>query len=108
MATIDEVAQLRLMVGEPDNSTYTDAMLGALLDGYATSTLALSRAARDIWYQKAASYADLVDISEGGSQRKNGDLQKRALTMAELYAGQVSAEDSGDFRPTRISRLSRG
>jgi hypothetical protein len=108
MATIEDVAQLRLMIGEPDESTYTDAMLGALLDGYATATIPLSRAARDIWYQKAAGYADLVDISEGGSQRKNGDLHKRALTMADLWAGQVTAEDNGDTRATRISRLSRG
>jgi hypothetical protein len=108
VATVAEVEQLRLMIAEPDDTTYTDAMLGALLDGYAGGTLPLSRAARDIWYQKAASYADLVDISEGGSQRKNGDLHKRALTMAELYAGQADAEDNGSLRATRIARLTRG
>lgn len=96
------------MIAEPDETTYTDAMLGALIDGYAGGTVPLSRAARDVWYQKAATYADLVDISEGGSQRKNGDLHKRALTMAELYAGQATAEDTGAFRATRIARLSRG
>lgn len=108
MATIEDVSQLRLMIAEPDETTYTDAMLGALLDTYAGGTVPLSRAARDVWYQKAATYAELVDISEGGSQRKNGDLHKRALTMAELYQGQVTIEDSGLGRATRIARLTRG
>jgi hypothetical protein len=108
MAEVADVQQLRLMVAEPDDTTYTDAMLGAILDGYATSALPLSRAARDVWYQKAAAYADLVDISEGGSQRKNGDLHKRALTMAELFGSQVTAEDNGANRATVIRRLSRG
>lgn len=108
MATIDDVAQLRLMIAEPDETTYTDAMLGALLDSYAGGTVPLSRAARDVWQQKAAAYADLVDISEGGSQRKNSDLWKRATSMAELFAAQADAEDSGASRATRIARLTRG
>lgn len=108
MADIADVKQLRLMVAEPDDTTYTDAMLGALLDAYALGTVPLARAARDIWYQKAAGYADLVDISEGGSQRKNGDLHKRAMTMAELYQGQADIQDNGLMRATRIARLSRG
>jgi|SRR3954451_964964 hypothetical protein len=106
MATIEDVSQLRLMIAEPDETTYTDAMLGALLDTYAGGTVPLSRAARDVWYQKAATYAELVDISEGGSQRKNGDLHKRALEMASLFNGQADLSDGN--RPTRIARLSRG
>jgi hypothetical protein len=105
VASIEDVSQLRLMVAEPDDSTYDDAALGALLDSYATATVPLSRAARDVWVQKAAAYAELVDISEGGSQRKNGDLHKRALTMADLYATQIDLDTSD--RPTRIARLVR-
>jgi hypothetical protein len=108
MAEIENVKQLRLMVAEPDDSTYTDEMLGALIDGYSGEVLSLCRAARAIWYHKAAAYADLVDISEGGSQRKNGDLHKRALTMADLYGSQVDAEDSGANRRTIVRRLTRG
>lgn len=107
MATVEEIAQLRLMIAEPDETTYTDEMLSSIIDGYAIEDLPLVESAYLIWTQKAASYVELVDISEGGSQRKNGDLHKRALTMADLFKAQLElAADLG--RRTRIRRLSRG
>lgn len=106
MATVEQVAQLRLMVAEPDETTYTDDMLSVLIDSYALTDLPLVESAYSVWVQKAASYADLVDISEGGSSRKNGDLHKRALTMADLYKGQLDAATALGQR-TRIARLVR-
>jgi hypothetical protein len=38
-----------------------------------------------IWREKAASYADLVDVSESGSSRKLSDLRKGALEQAAYY-----------------------
>lgn len=106
MATVEQVLQLRLMIAEPDDGTYNDDMLTILIDA-ATSVAPLAEAAAQVWTQKAASYADLVDISEGGSSRKNGDLHKRALTMADLYSSQVDLATNG-ARRTRIARLTRG
>jgi hypothetical protein len=102
MATADEVAALRLFVSEPDDSTYTDIMLSTILDA-AVSTNA---AAYEIWLQKAAGYSDVVDISEGGSQRKNSDLYKNAVTMAGLFKARVELDALGDGR-TRITKLVR-
>jgi hypothetical protein len=106
MATVEEVKQLRLMVAEPDDTTYTDEMLGVLIDSYGTASLPLAEAAYRVWTNKAASYAELVDISEGGSQRKNGDLHKRALTMAGIFKSEIDADASLSQR-TVIARLAR-
>lgn len=102
MATPEEVAALRLFVSEPDDSTYTDVMLGAILD----ASLSANGAAYEIWLQKAARYADVVDISEGGSQRKNSDLYKNAMTMASLFKSRIEDDALGDGR-TRIFKLAR-
>lgn len=108
MATVEEVAQLRRMVAEPDDTTYTDEMLGAIIDGYGEGAAPLAASAQDVWLQKAASYADLVNISEGGSSRSNGQLHTNALTMARIYGVQVeTAEGSGPAGRTRIARLVR-
>jgi len=108
MATVEEVAQLRRMVAEPDDTTYTDEMLGAIIDGYGEGAAPLASSAQDVWLQKAASYAELVNISEGGSSRANGQLHTNALTMAKLYGAQVeTAEGSGSAGRTRIARLVR-
>jgi hypothetical protein len=102
MATPEEVAALRLFVAEPDDSTYTDEILGVILDSSETA----NAAAYEIWLQKAARYSDVVDISEGGSQRKNSDLYKNAMTMAELFKARVDSDALGDGR-TRIAKLVR-
>jgi hypothetical protein len=102
MATVEEVAALRRFVAEPDDSTYTDVMLGAILDASESA----NAAAYEIWLQKAAGYADVVDISEGGSQRKNSDLYKNAMTMAALFKARVDEDALGDGR-TRLSKLVR-
>jgi hypothetical protein len=106
MATVEQVAQLRLMVAEPDDTTYTDEMLGAVIDSYAEAALPLASSANNIWLQKAAVYAELVNISEGGSSRANGDLWKRAMDMAGIYQVQVDGAAAVGQR-TRIARLAR-
>jgi hypothetical protein len=94
------------MIAEPDDTTYDDEMLGAIIDSYAEATLPLASSASNVWLQKAATYAELVNISEGGSSRSMGDLHKRALEMAKIYQVQVDgAVDAG--RSTRIARLVR-
>lgn len=86
MATAEEVAALRLLIAEPDSDKYTDQQLSDILDAALTD---MNKAAYEIWIQKAASAAELVDISEGGSSRKMGDIYEQALAMAKFFEGKV-------------------
>lgn len=106
MATAEEIAALRLLIAEPTEATYTDVALGTLLDG-ATNQFVV---AYEIWTQKSAAVAGLVDISEGGSSRKMGDLYEQYLSMAEqMRQRAVSATQPPDGFGSgiRIRRLAR-
>lgn len=100
MATVDQIASLRLLIGEPiDAEPYTDAALSARIDAAGD----LNTVAADVWQEKAARYADLVDTSEGGSSRKMGDLHEQALNMVAHFRSMTPAATGG----TRIRRLGR-
>ena len=103
MATTDQISQLRLLTAEPDATTYSDIVLSTRIDAVDGD---LNRAAYDIWSEKAAGFALLVDVSEGGSTRKMGDLHEQALRMVQHFGGLVpGGEPTG--RGTRIRRLRR-
>lgn len=107
MATIQQVSALRLLVAEADDADpYTTAALFARIDAANDN---LDQLAYEIWTEKAASYAGLVDISEGGSSRKSGDMYEQALSMAKVFADRVVTGDSppGASRGTRVYRLTR-
>jgi len=79
------------MINQPDDVTpYTDAELAVLIDANDN----MNTVAAEIWAEKAASYASLVDVKEGSSSRNLGDLYEQALKM------------SSDFE-TKASRLPR-
>ena len=102
MATAAEIAALRLMIAEPDNADpYADAALATRIDAASS----LEAVAFDVWGEKAATAAGLVDISEGGSSRKNSDIQEQYLRMRTMY-GELSGAIGATGR-TRVSRLSR-
>lgn len=104
MATEAEIARLRLMIAEPDAEKYTDEALATVID----ESGSLPKAAYEVWTQKAAASAELVDISEGGSSRKMGDVYEQALTMAKFYSDQVPGGTEPDApRYPRLSRLRR-
>lgn len=88
MASPEQIAELRRKISEPDESTYTDEMLGGLIDAASGN---INGVAADIWEEKASTYAELVDYSEAGSSRKNGQLYKNALEMAAYYRGLESS-----------------
>ena len=92
MATVDEIARLRLIVAEDDETVYTDTDLGTRIDAATGLGYSLNLPARDIWAEKAARYALLVDMSEGGSSRSNGQIFERAKSMASMYSSLVSNE----------------
>lgn len=103
MASAADIATLRRLVAEPDNTTYSDNDLSALID-----TNGMDGAAYEVWVQKAASLSSAVTISEGGSTRQNSDLIKNAQSMAGVFAARRDAADSTSAHGgTRISKIRR-
>lgn len=102
MATAEEIAAFRLLIDEANDALpYDDASLSLRLDD-ATSTEAL---AKQIWLEKAASYAALVNVSESGSSRSMSDLHKNALNMAKTFGDVDPAGPSA--RGVRMQKLTR-
>ena len=102
MATADDIAAFRLLIAEPDETTYTDADLSGILD----SAPSANNAAATIWTQKAAAAAALVNVSESGSSRSLGDLQRNALNMAERFS-KAALEDQATSPGVRVRRIVR-
>lgn len=106
MATAEEIATLRLLIAEEvDELPYSDQVLGERLDA-SNSAAGL---AREIWTEKAARYAELVNVSESGSSRNLSDLHKNALAMAGYFeASDPNAPGTGvAVRGVRMQRLTR-
>jgi hypothetical protein len=102
MATADQIADFRLLIAESDEETYTDEQLSALLDASTSANAAASQ----IWIEKAASAASLVNVSESGSSRSLGDIQRNALAMAKVF-GDNAAGDQSTSPGIRIRRITR-
>ena len=104
MASEDQIAALRQMINEPDDTCegYDDATLGAVIDG----TLTLNAAAAQIWFLKAGQAATLVNVSESGSSRNLSDIMKNAQAMGKLYA-DLDAPEAADVSGPVIQRIRR-
>lgn len=106
MATPEEIAALRLLIAEPTDGTYSDVVLGQFLDQAGDQY----SAAYEIWTLKAAASAGLVDITEGGSTRKQGDLYEQALSMAEEMrkrALSATSPPDGNGSGVRVRTIKR-
>jgi len=102
MADPAVIAELRRLIDEPTPETFTDEVLSARID----ASPDLPALAGQIWREKAATYAGLVDIKEGNSDRKLSQLYKQALEMASsLDPGGVEAEERRPARTRRIERM---
>jgi len=88
--TDEDVARLRTLVGE---TTLTDQQLAEILALTLTPAgeLDFNLAAADVWSQKAAAAAELVDVSESGSSRKLSDVAKNALAMEKAFREKAAA-----------------
>lgn len=104
MASSDLIAALRLLIAEPTTENYSDSALSTRIDAAASS---LNLVAFNVWTEKAAKYASLVDISEGGSSRRNSALQAQALIMARQFQTMLPSEDTVPAARVRIKRLTR-
>lgn len=102
MATPEEREALRRKGGIVDD---TDVYTDDLLDEYLSATDGdLDEAAARIWREKAAAFAELVDISEAGSSRKNSDLYKNAMEQAAYFEGvgeEGDVPEPGTYSTTR-------
>lgn len=98
MADAAAIAELRRLIDEPDQTTYTDDVLSARLDAVGGDTHAL---ASTIWREKAARYAGLIDVKEGSSDRKMSQLYQQALKMSDsfLVGGAVVVRRPARTRP---------
>lgn len=81
MATVDEVASVRLNINEPTQSPFTDLFVAALIDDLGS----IEAASASAWRAKAASYANLVNETEAGTSHAFSDLHKNALAMAAAF-----------------------
>lgn len=113
MATVQELARLRDMIAEPDQADgWDDARLEAFIARTlnANGTTNLRAAAGEIWEAKAAELAELVDVTESSSSRRNSQYFDHAQKMANQYA--ASAVDvtitSTRTRSVAMRRPTRG
>lgn len=104
MATEQQIHDLRVMIDEPTQATYTDLDLSTRIDTSSSPQFLASL----IWSENAAVYSGLVDVQEGSSRRSLGQLQANALKMASHYRG-VSEEGApgSSFRPARTRQIER-
>lgn len=101
MPTTD-VTRLRRKLGEnipaggsDADTMFTNVEVQALLDDSGSD---VTKAALEGWRAKAAEYSNLVNVSEGNSQRQMSDLHKHALTMIDYYTKEVDKlEETDDF-----------
>jgi hypothetical protein len=96
MATSAEIQELRLRIGEPTSEMYSDATLSDRIDAAENVTLL----AAQIWSEKAAKYAAMVDMQEGTSRRSLSQLQEQALKMSTA----LSAEAGGSGGVSGVRR----
>ncbi len=95
-----EVSLLRQMTDLADGTDpYTDEKM---LE-HVTREGSVEQAAAYLWRVKAASFANLVDMTEGASSRKLSQLHEHALTMA----AKLDTEANAGGRPTRINTITR-
>lgn len=101
MATETEIGMLRRMTAlSEDDSIYTDQLLGGMIDD-----LGMEAAVAQVWIEKAAAVADLVDITESGSSRSLSALRKGYLEMADASKPDDSASSGGRSFTVEIDRV---
>lgn len=102
MATALQIADLRALIDEPDQTSYTDDALSARIDAVEGDLYSL---ASQIWREKAARYAGLIDVQEGSSNRKMSQLYQNALSMASSLTITVTEASPKRARTRPIERM---
>ena len=116
-ATAAQIARLRRMVAEPDDTTYDDTTLGSYIETYPLvdergeepytwdtstepptqddndnwiDTYDLNAAAADIWEEKAASLAQDFDFSSDGARFDRSQAYEQMMRSARYYRSRRS------------------
>jgi len=102
-----EIARLRSILGEdiPSGGDEQDTLFtDREVQEYISSTPSLDRAGYEGWRVKAARLSNLVDTTEGNSQKKYSQLLDHALEMIKLYQRSSGGPTEGRARVGRIKR----
>lgn len=100
MASLDEIGRLRRVTDlAEDDTTYTDSVLGGMIDD-----LTFDVAAAQVWQEKAAAYASMVDVTESGSTRRFSGLVDNALKMSARLQPDPADETRGRSFTVGIER----
>lgn len=101
--------QVRALIGEsiPSSGTAADTMFtdNEIDDFLELGFNDVRAAAHYGWLEKAANYANLVNVNEGNAARELGELHRQALRMAERYAGYVPTPGRGRARIGQLRRV---
>ena len=115
--TAAQIAQLRRMVAEPATTTYSDALLTTIIEGYAcldangrmpiywsstlppvatlnpnwVATYDLNAAAAQIWEEKAAVPAADYDMNVDGGNYTRSQVYEQAMKQARHYLARRKA-----------------
>ena len=100
MAAAETIATLRRLANQPEDAEpYTNEKLNTRIDDADGDVRVV---AAEIWTEKAATYADLVDVQEGSSRRALGDLYEQSIAMARQFGADVDTQ-----RIARTRRIER-
>jgi hypothetical protein len=89
--------RLRRATGELLPVRYSDPEIDEILDRYTTNGVVdFDLASLEIWYSKAAEWANLTDVNESGSDRNLSQLHKQAVAQIKLIEGRVARRITGN------------
>lgn len=101
----DLTEQLRRLTNEPvEDSDYSeDDLTAKILDRAGDLFLA----AADVWREKAAAAADLVDTTEGSSRRSWSKAYEQALAMAKSMESESPGSSANALPTARMRKITR-
>ncbi len=95
------LATLRRYIAEPTQAVYSDAVLEALYNNNAGD---INATAAEVWQEKTAQAAILVDTTEGDSSRKNSQVFAHADKQRSFFAGQATTSPTATTTRSATTR----
>jgi len=103
-----DAQRVRALIGEviPAASTAADTMFSdaEVQDFLEEGFTDVNAAAYFGWREKAANYANMVNVNEGNAAREMSDLHRQALRMMDRFVGYVNTPSRGRARMGNIVR----
>lgn len=107
MATTEEIETLRENLGEmiPEGGSASDTLFSdTQVANWVDRFPSILHASVHGWTMKKAQFANLVDVTDGASARKLGDLMAHADSMILTYTRELSGSRSSRSRIGKIVR----